>query len=147
MPPIKNLLVTVAVAAVTAAAVGFISGGSHGSLVALEGKNVSTLNTPAGRFLFSVRGRDKTDKGYKFGFTIGNSNYADYEGLTLRVSWGKKPATKDEKVTMASQDIKLSKIEAGQLKNIDVFIPTTNENDLQVINVNIVDLAKVSLAK
>ena len=146
MKDYKGLLLVLVVAAATSYGVSYFAGGGKGSMRALEGRNVSTINSPAGRFLFTVRGREKTDKGFKFAFTLGNNNSSGYEGLTLRVSWGKKPASKDEKVTMASQDIKLDKIDAGTLKDVDVFIPTVNEADLQVINVNIVDLDKVLLS-
>ena len=142
----KEILVAVAVSAITTCAVAHFSGPFGGSLRSAEGKNVSTITSPAGQFLFTLRSREKADAGYKFGFSIGNHNFAKYEGLTIRVSWGKKPG-KDEKPNFASQDVKIDSLAPGQWKDLDVVIQAASETDLQLVNLNIVNIEKVSLEK
>lgn len=119
-------------------------------LTAVEGNKIIVVNSAVGQFFFTANAKEKVAGGYKFNFSIGNKNYAQYEGLSLKVRWGKNPTKKDKnaKITagdLKSEDVKISSLGAGEWKKFDVVIPAKNEQDMEILNLVIFAVEKVSL--
>jgi hypothetical protein len=115
------------------------------SLKPIEGQKVRLLNSPIGGFFFAVNNKEKVEKGYKFDFALGNRNYAEFEGVKIRISWGKKPIEKDQKPDLKSTNIAIDKIEVGKWKNFSLVIPVTDEKDLEIVALTILGANKISL--
>jgi hypothetical protein len=122
-------------------------------LTAVESNKVIVVNAAMGQFFFTANGKEKTDAGYKFNFSIGNKNFAQFEGLNIVVRWGKNPAKKDKKATKISVDnlkaetFKIATLKAGEWQNFDVVIPAKNESEMEIINLVVSGVEKISLLK
>lgn len=117
------------------------------NLQTIEGKNVKLLNTPVGGFFFASSGIEKSEKGYKFKFMLGNRNFAQYEGLQMKIRWAKKPE-KDQKAKFKETDLTINDpIFAGKWKNFEITIPEKDQKEFEIISLVIISAEKISMIR
>ena len=120
-------------------------------LTSIRAKKIITVNSTVGQFLFTVDGKEKVEGGYKFNFIVGNKNYAQYEGLQLKVRWGKNPAKKGKKSKISTKDLNaenvtLKVLKAGEWQEFSVIIPAKNEEEMEILNLAVFAVDKIALS-
>lgn len=115
------------------------------NLKAVDGGKTKLMNTAIGGFFFSVLGKEKVEKGYKFDFVLGNRNFSEYQGVKIRVSWGKKPENKDQKPELKSTNFNIGKIGIGRWKNFSLIIPEMDEKNLEIVALSVLGADKILL--
>lgn len=131
-----------------------------GKKESVETGKITVVNSVVGQFFVVVGDNpEKTNDGFKFDFSIGNKNYADYEDVTLELRWGKNPAkadnaknkkAKEVKVSLADLEktnIEVAKLKAGHWQKFSVVIPAKEESDMEILNLSLVGVKKISLVK
>jgi uncharacterized coiled-coil protein SlyX len=56
----------------------------------LADKGYRKVVTNSGLFLLSLQDVQRMDNGYRLGIHVGNPNFANYQGVTLKLTWGQK---------------------------------------------------------
>ena len=127
------------------------------NLLSVDANKIIVANSAVGQFFFTVNSREKTESGYRFNISIGNKNFSQFEGLSISFKWGAAPIAtgnkKDKKSNSAptydlkTENIKISKLAAGEWQDFNVTIPAKSEAEMKIINLTVSGVEKISLNK